>query len=486
MKVSVFIGFFLAGWMAATVHAAEKPTDYAYGLTIEASGSEALYEVTLPAVVYEGVTRRDLGDVRVFNGAGEVVPHAWRPRRSEKAEAGARVPLTLFPLKAASGADLEGLSINVTRGANGKLGSVSVSVDGNSGSGKAGLETMAYLIDLSAQERALRAVELEWKPAEGFSGKLRVDASDDLASWRSLVSAAPLMNLEVSGQRLQQKRVELPHQRAKYLRLAWVREERVAAPEITSASGELAEKFVEATREWRKFSATKGEKENDYVFDLKGQIPIDRLRLDLPQANTIAQIEVLTRDKDDRPWRSVARGVAYRLNQDGGEVQSPDIPLVLTGERWLMVRVDRRGGGIGGGMPVLNAGWVPHQLVFAARGGPPFTLAYGNAANAPNPSNAGRRGAQADSSSGAIPIESLIPGYRDDGGANVRTAKTSAQRTVSVQTATSSAQKELGGQTRLQEQIDWKRWSLWGVLGLGVLALGGMAWRMVRQLGNKR
>ena len=37
-----------------------------------------------------------------------------------------------------------------------------------------------------------------------------------------------------------------------------------------------------------------------------------------------------------------------------------------------------------------------------------------------------------------------------------------------------SAQKELGGETRRQEQIDWKRLSLWGVLGLGVLVLGAM------------
>ena len=81
MQVFVFIMFFIS---AALVQAAEKPTDYAYGLKIEASGSEALYDVTLPPAVYQGVTRRDLGDVRVFNGADEVVPYAWRPRRTEK------------------------------------------------------------------------------------------------------------------------------------------------------------------------------------------------------------------------------------------------------------------------------------------------------------------------------------------------------------------------------------------------------------------
>jgi hypothetical protein len=34
----------------------------------------------------------------------------------------------------------------------------------------------------------------------------------------------------------------------------------------------------------------------------------------------------------------------------------------------------------------------------------------------------------------------------------------------------------------LKEVIDWKRWSLWGALVVGVLVLGGMAWRLARQL----
>lgn len=467
-QLLVFIIFFIVSGFAG---AAEKPADYAYGLKIEASGSEALYDVSLPSAVYQGVTRRDLGDVRVFNGAGEVVPHAWRPRRTEKADAGATAALTLFPLKAAAGANLDALAISVRRSAGG-----AVSVDVKSGGAAVpSLQTVGYLIDLNAYDRALRAIELDWKATEGFSGKLRIDASDDLSNWRSLVSGAPLVSLEVGGQRLQQKRVELPQQKAKYLRLAWVNEgAKTPMPELTAASGELAEKYIEAAREWAKFSVAKVEKAGEYVFDAKGQFPIDRLRLELPEPNTIAQVEVLVRNKAEQPWRSVTRGVAYRLRQSGGEIVSPDIQVGAPGmntERWWMIRIDQRGGGLGSGVPALNAGWVPHQLVFAARGAPPFTLAYGNAGN---------RGAQ----SGSLPIESLIPGYREDAGASVRAAKTGAQPTVNVQTTSAQPQKELGGETRLQEQIDWKRWSLWGVLGLGVLVLGGMAWRLVKQLGE--
>lgn len=472
MRLIICIGLFLSALFA---QAAEKPSDYAYGLSIEASGSEALYDLTLPPAVYEGVTRRDLGDVRVFNGSGEMVPYAWRPRRVETAGIREGKQLTLFPLKAAAGANPESLSINLRRG-----GSGAVSFDVKSGDAPAAAqEIVAYLVDVSdifAMDRALRVIELDWKAVEGFSGRLRIDAGDDLANWRTLVAGAPLLNLEVGGQRLQQKRVELPQYKAKYLRLSWVREYAISGvpsvtPELTKASGELAEKFVEATREWRKFTASKGARDGEYLFDLKGHFPVDRLRLELPQVNTIAQVEVLAHDTTEQPFRSVAHGVVYRLNRSGSEVHSPDIPVSALAQRWLIIKVDQRGGGLGAGVPILNTGWVPHQLVFAARGVPPYTLAYGN------------RAIQGGAQQGAIPIESLIPGYREDTGASVPTAKTS-QRIVTVQGMQAQPQKELGGQSRLQAQVDWKRWSLWGVLGLGLLVLGAMAWRLMKQLGS--
>ncbi len=86
-----------------------RPTDFAYGAAIDADGSEALYEVVVPAALYEGVVRADLGDVRVFNGAGEVVPHAWRPRRATSTEAQPTLKLTLFPLRGQAGANIDAL-----------------------------------------------------------------------------------------------------------------------------------------------------------------------------------------------------------------------------------------------------------------------------------------------------------------------------------------------------------------------------------------
>src|SRR5690349_21227002 len=99
MKKQMFICIFALA-TAGLAAGAERPADFAYGIPLEADGKDALYEVTLPAAVYRGVTRADLGDLRVFNGASEVVPYALRPHRMTDTETAAPVALTLFPLKA--------------------------------------------------------------------------------------------------------------------------------------------------------------------------------------------------------------------------------------------------------------------------------------------------------------------------------------------------------------------------------------------------
>ena len=63
---------FLLLFMPTFSVAAERPTDFAYGMAIAADGAQALHEIEIPAAVYRAVTRADLGAVRVLNGQGEV------------------------------------------------------------------------------------------------------------------------------------------------------------------------------------------------------------------------------------------------------------------------------------------------------------------------------------------------------------------------------------------------------------------------------
>ena len=69
--------------------------------------------------------------------------------------------------------------------------------------------------------------------------------------------------------------------------------------------------------------------------------------------------------------------LVYRLRERDAEVASPEIIVTSHGERYWLLRIDQKGGGVGSGDWEIEIGWVPHKLVFAGRGSRPFQLAYG-------------------------------------------------------------------------------------------------------------
>ncbi|MCI5157263.1 MAG: DUF3999 family protein, partial [Candidatus Electrothrix sp. AUS1_2] len=70
--------------------------DFAYGMELTVSGNHAIYGLILPAAVYQGCTRADLGDLRVFN-ASHAVPHLLRTQIHQETERPAQT-LPFFPL----------------------------------------------------------------------------------------------------------------------------------------------------------------------------------------------------------------------------------------------------------------------------------------------------------------------------------------------------------------------------------------------------
>jgi hypothetical protein len=295
--------------------------------------------------------------------------------------------------------------------------------------------------------------------------RLRVESSDDLAQW-SFLGEAQVVRLESGGQRLERLRAELPPRKAKYLRFSSIGQARPL--ELAGVAAEPGESTVtvEAVRRWAQAPgvplAPAKDAAGGYEFDLGGQFPADRIRLALPQQNTVVQVELLSRTKSGDPWRAVTTGVVYRLNRQGEEVTSPDLAIRTNTDRYWLLRVDQRGGGLGTGQPLLNAGWVPHRLVFAGRGDPPFQLAFGSR----------------EAKAAAYAIETLVPGYKSDAELKFAAA------TVGEATAPSAAVALRSPEPLawLTERPDWKRWTLWGSLVIAVAVLGLMAFRLGRQM----
>ncbi len=442
--------------------AGEQPKDFAYGIPLAVDGRGALYQVEMPAAVYAGVVRADLGDLRVFNAAGEVVPHALRPRATTTRARPHPVKVALFPIRTDAPAGVEGVDLRVEKSGERTV----VDLRARDGKPAAGAKLVGYVADASALDAPLRAIVLELAAgADDVVSRVTLEASDDLRQWATLASGASVVKLASGGVRLEQLRIEFPARKAKYLRLSWPG--RPAALELAGLAVEPGEAIIDAPRQWREAPGVPVKnKPGEFELDLGGRFPADRLRVSLPQPNTVASLEILARARPADPWRRVAHATAYRLRREGDEVRSPDIAIAGAADRYWLLRVDQRGGGIGAGAPALAVGWVPHRLVFAARGAPPFQLAYGSR----------------DAKPAAYAIATLVPGYQDDATLDRAAQAAGTSERVAIGAAQPAAPLPLAGEAATRERVDWKRWTLWASLVLGVAVLGLLALRLGRQM----
>jgi len=337
-----------AASLAAT--AAESPEDFAFAVPIEGLGADALHRVAIPQVVYEAAAFPDLRDLRVFNGAGEMVPYAFRPveRSSEKP---APVALPIFPLRGPPDARSDELDLNFDKSG----GRVSVRL--RSREVKAGPQALlGYLIDSSSLKTPLNGIEVNWgrAAADGLV-TVRLEAGDDLKHWTILAADAPLGALAHAGRRLERRAIEFRPLKAKYLRLMWADPAR--AIEMKAIAGLSPERHAQPERSWKEVVATPDAgKPGEYLADLGGRFPLDRLALRLPQENTIVPLRLLSRARPEDGWTPVIHAVAYRLNQNGRELVSPDIALGVNSHRYWLLRVDPAAGGIGSGSLIVKAG----------------------------------------------------------------------------------------------------------------------------------
>lgn len=429
-----------------------KRDDFAYGLKVEAEGEHALQRLVLPEQVYEALTRPDASDLAVFNLTGSQVPHALK-RTSESLKATPDVKLAVFPLRGATPDALSAMTISVNRAENGAVSTV-ITDSPNSGSNV----LVGYLIDTSTIEQSVRALTFGWAPSESSLVQyLYIESSDDLTYW-STIANNTVARLVQDGQRIEKERIEFPPVHAKYLRVSWTGHD---APPIalTQVTATLTASITEPARSWANVFDVTAQSSSNFRIHVKGTHPVDRLRISLPENNTVAQATVSSAKTTDGPWSTRFTGLVYRF--DERDIGSTTIPVDDVDDAFWQIEVSSQGGGIGNGTPQVEIGWLPHELVFVQRGKGPFTVAYGDA----------------NKRIAAFDPQALINIARGTGDETVGNAY--------VQ----SAQLELGGASRLTPEppdasLPIRRLILWGSLGAAVLVLAWMSIRLFKQMGS--
>ena len=424
--------------------------DYARQWPLVLSGTEAgAYRVVLDSEQYRSSTQPALGDLEVFNAAGEPVPAALFSADAPQAGVPELHALPWFALPTdaiARGGDITLIS---ERDADGAIRRVETRVGTSTGMRSRPVD--AWLIDASRAQKGIVALVLAW-PAQTspLDVEVRVEGSDDLRQWRTLQSRAQLLDLARDGQRFRQARVPLDDT-ARYLRLVTLRDDAVLP-----LSGVQAETAVAGVaRDWRweslRGSAVSERGTTHYDFTLEGRFPITRADI-ATDANAAGEWTLASRDDANAPWIPRAGPwVAFTLGSAAASNRSP--PQALSGTvRDRYWRLTPRSPAAG--MPTLRLGYRPEVLVFLASGNPPFALAAGSAR------------AQRDDA----PLQPMLDALRQQRGATWQPAA-----------ATLGTVEALAGASALAPKRDWTTWSLWGVLVLGALLVAGFAFNLLRE-----
>jgi hypothetical protein len=412
------------------------PQDFAYGMPIIAGEVATAYRLTLPPDVYRASVDQDLGDVRVFNSRGETVPYAIF-RRGEPAAAAPAQSLPLFPLRGDTRVATNGLKLTLDSGE----GAIQLQAPARAAGPGPVIE---YIVDARRMETAIASLQLVWPDASAdFSGRMRIEVSDDFADWRT-VATAPVANLHAAGQSLLEDRIDVAAAKAKFWRLIWLGAPPafelsavMATPTQGPPSTQGSTVFINGTPD----SSHPG----DYRFDLGARLPVERLNLVLPEVNAVYAVQFSSRSREDSVWIPVARAGVYRLATADGEQRNGAVSVGLHRERYWQARL--LGDGAHPTPLRLEASWSPADIEFVAQGPPPYQLAYGSSA------------IHASETSLAI-----LPAA------------------ATIAPATLGARAALGGEVRLSDaRATTKRLALWSVLTIAVVLLGTMAARLSRE-----
>lgn len=494
-RLTFRLGFALVAMMATAGAAQAQPVTTA---PIALQGAGPYHRLTLPLAIYSRAAYGDLRDLRVRNAAGHAVPYAWlRNEAAAPRTASQEVPIFALPGSAAGTASGDtALAFSVRPDG-------SLALDNKAAANRKANDGAAqWLIDVSQVKGNLLQARFEVAPDARGLFAFRLEASDDLRQWRPVGAEEQLVRLAHGGQTIERLAVELGGLRTRFLRLRWSNPQQ-GAPLTKVDIDSVQEVEPVAPLEWS--GALKPERcAADYCdYLLPRGLPVQSLRIDLADINTLAQVGVsglldpapasatspqpvprnplyALRHQQRRPVSSsigpgeapLVDTVVYRLAQAGGEARSP--VLALDGAVYSRLRLRTAGpvSVLGATPPTIAVGATPRTLVFLAQGGAPFSLAWNAAPDTGTTVEGAVPGAP-------LALSTLIPGYAADKPVVADEASVALPVAAVEAAVTATALAPLPDAAAKDPS---RKWWLWGALGIGLLLLAGMAWSLFASL----
>lgn len=453
----------------AGIAAGPSAEEFSWRARLSLPAGASMVRVDLPAEALMRLQSFDARDLRVFNAAGEAVPHTLAGAAAHSPVA---VALTgsyaAFPLmKSNSSKSKRDGAVTVRIDGSGGPSSIWVRLDGKGASSGAQASVQdavalpSAIFDLRTEKQSLSAITLRADLPANHPVLITAASSNDLSQWTPLNLRGRLYRFEGPGapanERLEFDSAQ--NLQGRYLRLDWHGHDGV---KLHSLKGEVAQ----AQSAPRRLRASLPEPTQAGPAALEWRLdfatPLAALVLSSQRANWLAPVRVLGRDDPSQAWRQLDQTVIFRLGAEGAESVNPPLVLQAVSTRWLRIEASH-GMALDAKTTQASAEFQPLRLAFLASGEGPFTAVAG----------------RAQTPSVALPHASFSAALPGD------LNQLPAATIQSVDMAPASVGDSLLGQ-RLPWGMQRRDLALWAALLAGVGLLGAVAFSLLRQLKSAR
>lgn len=435
---------------------------YAVRLPLTVAAGASLQRVTLPAQVLVNVQSPALNDLRIFNAAGQPVSMALSDAVQTPPES-ARTTLKAMPIMGPSesknGTALSTLSVRIDE----QQGQRSVHIDSGGNATAGGQSVVGALLDARAVADPVAGLLLDVDLPLAQPITFIIQSSTDLKNWQPLAEtvlyraegADGANGANAASNQLGSDHIALPGAdlRHRYLRIGWADADGNTAA-VTVRSATLTTVHDASTT--ARVTATVGNallaNAHEVRFSLPFAAPAAALDIKPAGDNVLIPIRVLTRNDRSEPWTVLANSVVYNMTAAGKPQRNGVIELNGPTGREIRIEADKNTAGFAAA-PTISLLFDTAQVVFLANGAAPYTLAAG----------------RADTASPYLPLSSLMPGYR----AGQENSLPRASVVALGDTVVAAGKSD--------DSLPPRSIVLWAVLAAGVLALGLMAWTIMKQ-----
>lgn len=457
MKVTQQLILFVVGMAALPAIAAT--------FKLDANGQDALYRTEVPKAVYQHSRSESLKDLTIHNANGEQVPYALLPYEALNplnTTTYDTKPLPVYPISEYQLKDPATLNIKIESTDNHHI-DPTVTLKTNS---QVKDTKSIYLIDAGKDHPALKSLRVDWLGGEGALLSLEILASDDLKTWSS-AGHAVLLKTTADGKVLSQNSITLDSPTEQ--RFLQIRPSDNSLLVLTKINAEYSNlQSIAPHLLWqdlkllsRELNQKTGEINLD--FESPGRYAISRLRVMLPETNTITNAKVFARKSSSDPWQYISAASLYHVIKQAKIYTNSDITVYPTSARYWRLQFNQANGGLGSENPNLSAGWLPDTFIWNARGKAPFSLQIGNNPDVVN----------------NVAIDSLISNFSAEPELKIKKIQQLPKSGLSIESQT-TIQSDTAAANAWTSPPDYKRWMLWGGLLTGVLLLAGMAYSLLK------